>query len=104
MGQVCPSFPGMRLLNGMWLPLCRSIEELQEQNQKLLAVVRELSSEQEMQETETRDTKYVTHTHIVFELIDFTRRCKLLALSCHCVTCCQRLLGAFAVVCGIALC
>jgi hypothetical protein len=35
----------------------RSIEELQEQNQKLLAVVRELSDAQEQQEMETGDSK-----------------------------------------------
>ena len=35
----------------------RSIEELQGQNQKLLAVVRELSEERERQEAETVDEK-----------------------------------------------
>ena len=36
--------------------VCRSIEELQGQNEKLLAVVRELSDEQERKEKETVDT------------------------------------------------
>ena len=35
----------------------RSIEELQQQNQKLLTVVRELSEESERQEAETLDEK-----------------------------------------------
>jgi len=35
----------------------RSIEELQEQNQKLLTVVRELSNDQEQRESESSDSK-----------------------------------------------
>ena len=35
--------------------VCRGIEDLQRQNEKLLAVVRELSDEQESKERETVD-------------------------------------------------
>jgi len=58
---------------------CRSIEELQEQNQKLLAVVRELSNDQELRETETTDSKCVTHKLSSFvPLNDFSSRCKII--------------------------
>jgi len=43
------------------LLLNRNIEELQEQNQKLLAVVRELSDAQEEKEMQCGDTKLVHH-------------------------------------------
>jgi len=39
----------------------RSIEELQEQNQKLLTVVRELSNDQEQRESENTDSKWAMH-------------------------------------------
>jgi len=54
----------------MRLFVCRSIEELQEQNQKLLAVVRELSDEHELRETETRDSKCVSFLHCTNENAD----------------------------------
>ena len=38
----------------------RNIEELQEQNQKLLAVIRELSEKNEMEENSAIDTKSVS--------------------------------------------
>jgi hypothetical protein len=44
----------------------RSISELQEQNQKLLAVVRELSDAQEQKEMETGDTKSVYSESVLF--------------------------------------
>jgi hypothetical protein len=43
----------------LFLLFYRSIEELQEQNQKLLSVVRELSDAQEQKEMETGDGKSV---------------------------------------------
>ena len=45
---------------------CRSIEELQEQNQKLLAVVRELSEEQERNEQAAVDAKTAALTEYAF--------------------------------------
>lgn len=59
--------------------LFRSIEDLQEQNQKLLAVVRELSSEQEQRETETGDSKCVTQISNICRATEFTRGLKMLA-------------------------
>ena len=41
----------------------RNIEELHEQNQKLLLVVRELSEAQEEKEMETGDKKLVIQSH-----------------------------------------
>jgi len=38
--------------------LCRSIEELQEQNQRLLAVIRELGEEKDKEESESTEEKY----------------------------------------------
>jgi len=37
---------------------CRHIDELQEQNQKLLSVIRELSEKQEQEENSAIDSKY----------------------------------------------
>ena len=42
----------------------RNIEELHDQNQKLLLVVRELSEAQEEKEMETGDKKLVIQSHI----------------------------------------
>ena len=41
--------------DNMSVYVCRGIEDLQRQNEKLLAVVRELSEEQETKERETVD-------------------------------------------------
>ena len=42
----------------VWCLNCRSIEELQKQNEKLIASIRELSEKHERQEKETVETKW----------------------------------------------
>ena len=47
----------------------RSIEELQQQNEKLLAVVRELSDAQEGREKETVDIHTKVHIHMYITMV-----------------------------------